>query len=43
MNNLLSAAVATGVSINPVTIVVIVVAVILIVACVVLGIMSKKK
>ncbi len=43
MNTLLSAAVATGVSISPVMIVIAVVAIILIAACVVLGIISKKK
>ena len=43
MNTLLSAAVATGVSVNPVMIVIAVVAVILIADCVVLGIISKKK
>lgn len=41
MNTLL-AAVATGVSINPVTIVVVAVAAVLVIACVVLGIISKK-
>lgn len=43
MSILLSAAVATGVTMNPVMIVIAAVAVILIVACVVLGIISKKK